>query len=661
MQLSRNLLLLLAMVGLIVISMTGNSQAQVFSGFVTSTSGSVLSGVQAEVVGHPEVTPVLSDANGMFVLTGIPAGASAEIKLSKNGYLPLYTAITEFFNDIYVNFSNQYPLATQTEFTAWGVTASKGIIMSTTYDNNGNAVAATVTATGSSHGSYPVNYGSDCGLSTPDSSGVYCVNNVDDADTITVSASYTGYTFTPRTLIGHANSKGHGVVRANITYSFYVKNYSGAIVSGVLAAVVGHPEITSAYSDAYGFVTLAGIPASTGKAVEIILTKAGYLPLYTAKSTYITNISNPATIAYALANQGNFTTWRITSGNGILQARTRDQDDTNIAATVTATGNVHGPYTVTYGLNCNSNTPVYSDPNTGKYCVNNVVADDTITVSASLAGYTFSSRTFVGHANSLGQTSIKGTSTPVITSFTPTSGQVGDVVIITGTNLTGSTVATVNGVSVAITEIDSAHVSVTVPANTTTTGVITVSTPNGRGASTATFTVLPNTLTVNLSGTGSGNVTATSGATLSCASPSTTCTSNVLYGTLVNLSATPSLGSTFTSWIGACTSTPCTFFMYGDQTATATFTLQQNMKIGSTYYGTLQSALDAVQNGETILLQKITLPDGGTVTYSRSGVTATLKGGYDSGFSTQTGYTTLHGILVVSKGRLNVNRLIIRS
>jgi len=99
--------------------------------------------------------------------------------------------------------------------------------------------------------------------------------------------------------------------------------------------------------------------------------------------------------------------------------------------------------------------------------------------------------------------------------------------------------------------------------------------------------------------------------------------------------------------------------MNGDQTAIATFTLQQNAMINSTYYGTLQSALGAVANGETIQIQKITLPDRGTVTFNRSGVTAILKGGYDKGFTTQTGYSFLNGVLVLIQGSLRVDNLVI--
>ena len=99
--------------------------------------------------------------------------------------------------------------------------------------------------------------------------------------------------------------------------------------------------------------------------------------------------------------------------------------------------------------------------------------------------------------------------------------------------------------------------------------------------------------------------------------------------------------------------------MNGDKSATATFILQQNLKIGSNYYGTLQSALNGVANSETIMSRNMTLPDSGTVIYNRSGVAAKLKGGYDGGFSIQNGYTYLDGTLVLKQGRLVIERLAI--
>src|SRR3989442_2604094 len=58
-------------------------------------------------------------------------------------------------------------------------------------------------------------------------------------------------------------------------------------------------------------------------------------------------------------------------------------------------------------------------------------------------------------------------SAPTITSFTPTSGPVGSSVTISGTNFTGATAVTVNGVSASITVTSDTTIQATVPAGAT--------------------------------------------------------------------------------------------------------------------------------------------------------------------------------------------------
>ena len=81
------------------------------------------------------------------------------------------------------------------------------------------------------------------------------------------------------------------------------------------------------------------------------------------------------------------------------------------------------------------------------------------------------------------------TPVPLIASFTPTSGPVGTTVTVTGTNFTGATGATLNGLPVASFMVMSAtSVMFDVPAGATS-GVITVTTAGGTATSTGTFTV----------------------------------------------------------------------------------------------------------------------------------------------------------------------------
>jgi uncharacterized repeat protein (TIGR03803 family) len=81
--------------------------------------------------------------------------------------------------------------------------------------------------------------------------------------------------------------------------------------------------------------------------------------------------------------------------------------------------------------------------------------------------------------------------TPKLTSFSPTSGKVGDSIVLTGTGLIQSSSVTVGGVKVnAYTVNSDSKVTISVPTGAKT-GKIAVTTPGGSLSSSATFTVTP--------------------------------------------------------------------------------------------------------------------------------------------------------------------------
>jgi List-Bact-rpt repeat protein/PASTA domain-containing protein len=90
-------------------------------------------------------------------------------------------------------------------------------------------------------------------------------------------------------------------------------------------------------------------------------------------------------------------------------------------------------------------------------------------------------------------------------------------------------------------------------------------------AVTATFTAIPESLTVTKSGQGSGTVVS-SPTGLRCGS---TCSYGFDYGTSVTLTETPSTGSTFIGWSGACSGIgPCIVSMTQARSVFASFSLQ---------------------------------------------------------------------------------------
>ncbi len=78
---------------------------------------------------------------------------------------------------------------------------------------------------------------------------------------------------------------------------------------------------------------------------------------------------------------------------------------------------------------------------------------------------------------------------PTITSFSPTSGAVGDSIIITGTNFNSLTGVTFGGNALAAGSYTATQITVTVPSGAET-GLITVSTSNGSASTPSNFTVV---------------------------------------------------------------------------------------------------------------------------------------------------------------------------
>jgi hypothetical protein len=81
--------------------------------------------------------------------------------------------------------------------------------------------------------------------------------------------------------------------------------------------------------------------------------------------------------------------------------------------------------------------------------------------------------------------------TPKLTSFSPTTGKVGDSIVLTGTALIQASNLTVGGVKVTSYTVSSdSKVTIRVP-RLAKTGKIAVTTPGGNATSTDTFTVTP--------------------------------------------------------------------------------------------------------------------------------------------------------------------------
>jgi hypothetical protein len=120
------------------------------------------------------------------------------------------------------------------------------------------------------------------------------------------------------------------------------------------------------------------------------------------------------------------------------------------------------------------------------------VAWDTTKFSNGSHTLTAGARDAAGNQTTSAQVTVmvsNGSPAPTITSFTPTSGSVGDTVTISGTNFTGASDVRFNGVSATSFSVSSATtITATVPTGATT-GPLSVPTPGGTATSASAFTV----------------------------------------------------------------------------------------------------------------------------------------------------------------------------
>lgn len=126
------------------------------------------------------------------------------------------------------------------------------------------------------------------------------------------------------------------------------------------------------------------------------------------------------------------------------------------------------------------------------------------------------------------------------------------------------------------------------------TGTCTV-TMDAAKSVTATYTLIPYTLTVSKSGNGSGTVIS-SPVGINCG---VDCTEPYNYGTVVTLTATAATGSTFYGWSGACSGTgTCAVTMDAAKSVTATFTLNQyTLTVNKFGNGTVLSTTPGINCG----------------------------------------------------------------
>jgi hypothetical protein len=167
------------------------------------------------------------------------------------------------------------------------------------------------------------------------------------------------------------------------------------------------------------------------------------------------------------------------------------------------------------------------------------------------------------------------------------------------------------------------------------------------------------TLSVAFSGSGSGMVTSTP-AGIQC---NINCSTLFNAATQIILTAAPYEYMSFSNWNGGGCSgnSTCSITLNGNTTVTAIFNKDTTHAVylpgTSTYYTSLQAAYDAATTGATIRAWGTTYSENLICNQSK---TILIKGGYNQGYTSQTGTTVLNGTLTLSQGTTVVEKLIIQ-
>lgn len=167
-------------------------------------------------------------------------------------------------------------------------------------------------------------------------------------------------------------------------------------------------------------------------------------------------------------------------------------------------------------------------------------------------------------------------------------------------------------------------------------------------------------LSVNIAGSGDGTVTSNPPG-ISCGKTFGPCKAPFDQDLPVTLMASANTDSIFGLWSACAVHGNCTVTMDTDRTVTATFNYVMPVTVISTGkgYNLIHDAFTALTATGTIKAREHTFTEANLI-LNKPGLSVLLKGGYDTGYAGNTGYTTLQGKLTVQAGSLTVEKLQIR-
>lgn len=97
--------------------------------------------------------------------------------------------------------------------------------------------------------------------------------------------------------------------------------------------------------------------------------------------------------------------------------------------------------------------------------------------------------------------------------------------------------------------------------------------------------------------------------------------------------------------------------MSADRSATATFLMNNTVRVGANSYGSLAGAYAVAPANAVMKSMGVTFCENLDI---NRGIAVALNGGYDSAFQNLIGYTVIDGTLTVSTGSVVTDRLVLQ-
>lgn len=180
--------------------------------YSSSATGVPLAGVSVTTGGIAPAITATTDANGSFVLAGIPLNTPFFVKMSKATYSDTYSNTFPLTANM-DNSDRPYAQYLPAKLTSLSNTAGNGVIRGRVVDErdpvNGFIGGALVTATDQVSGTaYPVRYTDSTagGPTKTETNGLYVIVNIPAGRTVTVTATRLGYTYNTRAFTVYADS-----------------------------------------------------------------------------------------------------------------------------------------------------------------------------------------------------------------------------------------------------------------------------------------------------------------------------------------------------------------------------------------------------------------------------------------------------------------------